>query len=77
MWVTPHFPNVGPSITNYPSQTSDIVVKATSCNVLIQHDMALLSGSNTICNDPKKSANYNCAITTKELVNLEFLQNSI
>jgi hypothetical protein len=39
----------------------------------IPHDLALLDGSNTICNDSRKSASYICAITLKGLVNLKLL----
>jgi hypothetical protein len=42
-----------------------------SCSALVPHGLALLGGSDTICNDLRKSASHICAITPKGLVNFE------
>jgi len=35
------------------------------------YDLALLGGFDTICNDPRKSSNYICAITPKKTSQFE------
>jgi len=42
-----------------------------SCSAPVPHDLALLGGSDTICDDLGKTASHICAITPKGLVNLE------
>lgn len=36
------------------SRTPDVLVRAPSCGTPVQHGLALLGGSDTICNDPEK-----------------------
>jgi len=43
----------------------------------VPHDLALLGGSNTICNDPGKSVSHICANTPKGLVNLKLPYNPL
>ena len=45
------FPIWDQGVTNSPSEIPNVLVKATSCKALVPHDLALLGGSDTICND--------------------------
>jgi len=68
---------MGPWCYKLPPLNPDVPARATSCSTPVPHDMALLGGSDTICNDPEKSANHICAITLKWLVNLKLFLESL
>jgi hypothetical protein len=63
MWTSSHLPNMGLGCYKLPLSISSILVRATSCNVSIPHDLMLLGGLDTICNNPEKSASHIYTIT--------------
>jgi hypothetical protein len=52
-------------------------LKAKSCGAPVPQGLALLGGSDSICNDAGKRASHVWAITSKRLVNLELPYNPL
>jgi hypothetical protein len=57
------------------SRTPDVLVRATLCGTKVQHGLALLGGSDTICNDLEKKMLVKLRYYSKRLVNLKFSYN--
>jgi hypothetical protein len=66
MWAILHLPNVGSECYKLSPLTPDVIVSAMSCGAPVPHGHTLLGGSNTIYNDPKKSASHICAKRTTQ-----------
>jgi hypothetical protein len=71
MWASSHLPNMGPGCYKHQSGAAEAW---WAYNPQVP---GLKPGSDTISNDLGKNVSHICAITPKELVNLEFPQNSL